>query len=170
MFNSNITPIIPQKKKLFSTPLQNIKRTIYLVDDDHDDCKFGTICLQQSNRLATIKSVNSASELFDCFNQQGLYKDISFNDDNSPIILLDIHMPTTNGIEVLERIRNHPITSDFPVILLTSNITCETIYDAYRLQANGYLQKPFKLNDFHEIMDRIQDGSSKVEFINKTKH
>jgi len=145
--------------------VENIKKSVvYILDDDQDDRLFGYSVLRKSDHVTDVRPVNSADTLFQCFDDTGLYQSITFAEYHTPVILLDVHMPKVNGIEALEKIRNHPITSDFPVILLTTDHSCEKVYDAYRLQANGYLQKPFDLSQFHDVMDRVNSGLMNMKF------
>jgi len=144
-------------------------RTVYLVDDDRDDRLFGFNQLRKSDRIRDIKTLDCADALFEKLDNTGFYKCMSYAEENKPVILLDIHMPNVNGIELLEKIRSHPITSNFTVILLTSDLSCENIYDAYRLDANGYLEKPFCVNEFHKILEKIDSGSDTIEFSKSVK-
>lgn len=60
--------------------------------------------------------------------QEGLDKLKTFQPD---IILLDIMMPTMNGLEVLSKLKSEPSTKDIPVVVLTNiadmNITNRAI-------------------------------------------
>ena len=113
---------------------------VYLVDDDMDDRLWGYASLNKSERVLEVRPVKSANSLFQCFKNSGIYGSDAFARAHEPVILLDLHMPQMDGIKTLENIRNHPITSDFPVILLTSDASCDKVYDACRLQANGYTE------------------------------
>lgn len=137
---------------------------VYIVDDDQDDRLMGCCALRKSQRVQEVRPVKCAESLFECFENSGLYQSISFAEYHTPVILLDVHMPAVNGIEVLAKIRNHPITSDFPVIFLTTDNSHENIYDAYRLNASGYLQKPFNIKEFHNVLDQIDTGLFKMHF------
>lgn len=56
------------------------------------------------------------------------------------LVYLDIHLPSMNGLEVLQNIRaSHP---DLPVILFTAHASLQTAVEAIRLGANDYLVKP----------------------------
>jgi CheY-like chemotaxis protein len=125
---------------------------VYLVDDDYDDRIYAYSLLRRSSRVTEVRPVKCAESLFKCLDNVGIY-DSSVLVYNPSIILLDIHMPGLNGIETLSQIRNHPVTSDIPVILMTSDTSCEKVYDAYRLRANGFLEKPLDLERFHNVMD-----------------
>jgi CheY-like chemotaxis protein/anti-sigma regulatory factor (Ser/Thr protein kinase) len=56
------------------------------------------------------------------------------------LVLLDIWMPGMNGLEVLERLRGLPAAPR--VVVLTSDETPETLFEAVRRHANRYLTKP----------------------------
>jgi len=140
------------------------KSIVYVVDDDQDDRLLSYCSLKQSERVQEIRPVKCADSLFQCFENSGLYQSISFAEYHAPVILLDLHMPKTDGLEVLAKIRNHPITSEFPVILLTGDNSGERVYDAYQLHANGYLQKPFEIKQFHNVLDQVSKGLLKIKF------
>jgi len=56
------------------------------------------------------------------------------------LVYLDIHLPSMNGLEVLQNIRSsHP---ELPVILFTAHASLQTAVEAIRLGATDYLVKP----------------------------
>lgn len=61
--------------------------------------------------------------------------------ENFDLILLDIMLPDKNGIEILQEIRKNPSTTTTPVIMLTNLGDEETIKNAYKKGATGYLYK-----------------------------
>ncbi len=127
------------------------QKTIYIVDDYSDDRFFCKLHLQQSPWVKNVKTFCDAQSLFEYFDHIGIYNQGDmYNTDH--LVLLDIHMPQINGIEVLDYIRNHPITSDMPVILLSSDTSPDKIYDAYKLEATEYLQKPFSVHAFNRVL------------------
>jgi DNA-binding response OmpR family regulator len=56
------------------------------------------------------------------------------------LIYLDIHLPSMNGLEVLEKIRSS--FPELPVILFTAYASLQTAVEAIRLGATDYLVKP----------------------------
>ena len=57
-------------------------------------------------------------------------------------VILDIQLPDINGLEVLKRIRAHPVGKDIPVIAMTSYAMSG---DKEKLMAAGctaYIEKP----------------------------
>jgi PAS domain S-box-containing protein len=60
------------------------------------------------------------------------------------VVLLDVRMPTMNGFELAELIREHPRTRTLPIIFLTAGDADEfPIERAYALGAVDYMTKPF---------------------------
>jgi PAS domain S-box-containing protein len=60
------------------------------------------------------------------------------------VVLLDVRMPTMNGFELAEMIREHPRTQSLPIIFLTAGDAEEfPIERAYALGAVDYMTKPF---------------------------
>jgi EAL domain-containing protein (putative c-di-GMP-specific phosphodiesterase class I) len=56
------------------------------------------------------------------------------------VVLTDIQMPDTNGLELLRKVRQHHL--DLPVLLITANPTVETAVRALEDGALRYLTKP----------------------------
>lgn len=60
------------------------------------------------------------------------------------LIILDVMMPDANGFDILNRIRQHPVLKNLPVMMLTSLGSLDDILKGLKLGANGYLTKPAK--------------------------
>ncbi|MCH7916235.1 MAG: response regulator [Deltaproteobacteria bacterium] len=59
------------------------------------------------------------------------------------LIILDILMPTIDGLEVLTRLKGDPDTASIPVILLMSKVEYKDVLIGYKMGANYYITKPF---------------------------
>ncbi len=70
---------------------------------------------------------------------------INYVINNSPdLILLDIMMPEMDGFEVCRQLKENPISSDIPIIFITSvNSTAEKS-KGFKLGAVDYITKPFE--------------------------
>jgi signal transduction histidine kinase len=69
------------------------------------------------------------------------------------LILLDMFLPDTNGIVIMEKLQKKP--DHPPVIVMTAHSTEETIIQALRLGAKDFIIKPFKRDDFLERIKRV---------------
>jgi CheY-like chemotaxis protein len=72
------------------------------------------------------------------------------------VILLDLKLPRVSGLEVLRQLREHPVTHDLPVVVLTSSSEDRDIETAYRLHANSYIVKPVNFEKFMEVAAQIE--------------
>jgi len=68
------------------------------------------------------------------------------------VMLLDIKMPQTHGLEVLQEIKKkYP---HLKIIMVTGYKSVETAAEATRLGACGYIVKPFKTQEILETVKR----------------
>jgi CheY-like chemotaxis protein len=58
------------------------------------------------------------------------------------LVLLDLHLPKLDGIEVLRAIKNDPALKGLPVIIMSSSRDESDINAVYALGANCYIAKP----------------------------
>ncbi|MFN3961069.1 MAG: response regulator [Parvularculaceae bacterium] len=58
------------------------------------------------------------------------------------LILLDIHMPNMNGLEVLSAARQTTSKSETPILMVTADSNPESVVQAFELGANDYVTKP----------------------------
>ena len=70
------------------------------------------------------------------------------------LIMLDVHMPTMDGIETLLELRGVPSWRDIPVILLTSTQSDRKLAQAYENGANAFLNKPLNKMDLWKAIRR----------------
>ena len=73
--------------------------------------------------------------------------------DRPDVIILDVMMPQLDGIEVLKRIR--AIDSDVAVVMFTAHPNLETAVASMKLDAVDYIKKPFNVDEFREVLDRV---------------
>jgi DNA-binding NtrC family response regulator len=74
------------------------------------------------------------------------------------LVLLDVHLPGLDGLEVLESVRRRWPT--LPVIVMTAFGGPETAELAHRCGATAYLDKPFRLADLSAHIDRLAEGGA----------
>jgi len=102
---------------------------------------------------------------------------MEFLKDNVPdIILLDLMLPGLDGMEVLKRVRESPLTMEVPVIVVTALDDFKTKIKGLYIGADDYLVKPVKslellarvkanLRKYQAnkmIRDALKDGKMKV--------
>jgi putative two-component system response regulator len=71
-------------------------------------------------------------------------KALTLLDDSLDLVLLDVQMPSLDGFGFLDILRNHPLYSDLPVIMVTGLGGREDRLHAVAAGANDFIVKPFE--------------------------
>jgi two-component system chemotaxis response regulator CheY len=69
------------------------------------------------------------------------------------LVLLDINLPGLNGLEVLAQLQQ--INADVPVVIVTSQSSLNTVSEAVRLGASGYLLKHSRKEDTLKALEEV---------------
>lgn len=73
----------------------------------------------------------------------------SFHPD---VILMDLWIPEIGGAKTVEIIKRNEKTRKIPVLLFSANADIKEI--CHKVNANGYIKKPFSLNTLLESINR----------------
>jgi len=73
------------------------------------------------------------------------------------VILLDLKLPKVGGLEVLKKLKEHPIYRFIPVVVLTSSSEDRDIQTAYAHGANSYIVKEIDFDKFLDIAAYIEN-------------
>jgi CheY-like chemotaxis protein len=79
----------------------------------------------------------------------------TWREHGADLVVLDIHMPDTDGIEVLVQLRG--LAPRLPVIVISGGVqtrNLDLLADAKLLGASAVLQKPFTLDEILGAVDR----------------
>jgi len=79
------------------------------------------------------------------------------------VIVLDVNMPGTTGLELCEELKANPATREIPVILLTGS-TGGTSAAAKRVGAEAFVRKPFSPLELLAVAERLAGGLYGVPF------
>ena len=63
-------------------------------------------------------------------------------------MLLDLHMPKIDGLDVLTQIKADPHTRATPVVIMSSSDQVSDMLRSYELHANSYIVKPVEFRQF----------------------
>jgi len=69
------------------------------------------------------------------------------------LVLLDLHLPDISGDEVLQRLRDDPVTARIPVVIVSADATPGQIQRLLNAGALAYLTKPIDVAELLGILD-----------------
>ena len=69
------------------------------------------------------------------------------------LVLMDIQLPTMDGITALRRLRGDPQTASIPVVAVTASVTPGERDKVVAAGFNGYVSKPIDVGTFGGMVD-----------------
>ncbi len=134
----------------------NTNDVILHVEDDANDVELVGMAFRKTKAPGRLLVVNDGDQALRYLNGDGIYTDR----DSFPfpsLMLLDLKIPRTSGLEVLAWARSHerPHIKRMPIVVLTSSNQARDIERAYDLGVNSYLIKPAELNVLFELVNSI---------------
>jgi CheY-like chemotaxis protein len=119
---------------------------ILIADDDAGHCRL----VEKHLRRAGLN--NPILQFSDVLGKSGLP---AFDPSRSHLLLLDIRMPKVDGVEVLRRIKTHPVYRKMPICMLTTTDDPREVERCHELGCNHYLVKPVDYGKFAESITRL---------------
>ncbi len=121
--------------------------SIFLADDDEDDCMLFEDALREICAETKLTTANDGEQLM---------KLLLENTSALPnSIFLDLNMPRKNGFECLEEIRSNPVLKDIPIVIFSTTAQQQSVDRAYEYGANFYIQKPGTFAQLKGIIKKI---------------
>lgn len=127
---------------------------ILLVEDHPLDIKLIKRALQRHHLANRMIVVRDGAEALQFLFAQGRYAQRR-DADPPKVILLDLGLPSVDGLEVLRTIRQDPSTRSIPVVVLTASTQERDIVESYRLGVNSYIVKPLDFEKFAEAVSEV---------------
>ncbi|QGJ72401.1 Acetoacetate metabolism regulatory protein AtoC [Planctomycetales bacterium 10988] len=109
--------------------------TVLVIDDDRSILRMIQAAFEQDPLL--VLTAQSADDGLKLLKQQRV-----------DVVLLDVMLPQTNGLEVCRQINAHD--PKLPVIFITAGGNSDTAIEAMKLGAHDYLLKPLNLDEVHQ--------------------
>lgn len=120
---------------------------ILFVDDNPHDAKL-------FSRLFTEGSFNGLVHWID---DSDIALSYLFSDADMPaVIILDLHMPKIDGVEILRRLKASLVTKDIPVIVLSSSKDKMTEVECLDLGAQDFFSKPTCLDECRKLIEHLK--------------
>ncbi len=130
------------------------RQTILLVEDNTNEQLLTNRAIEHIGIDCTIITVKDGKEAIDYLLGRGSFtgRDVT---DMPKIILMDLKMPTIDGLEALKQIRAQKQLKLLPVVVLTSSSEESDIINSYKNGASSYIRKPVDFDHFKEMISQI---------------
>jgi len=126
---------------------------VLLVEDSPGDVRLTQETLRNSKLPITLHVATDGVEAMSYLRHEN-------GNGKSPrpdFILLDLNLPRMSGREVLAEIKGDESLKTIPTIILTTSDAEADILRSYQLQANCYLTKPVRFEEFETLVKSIDD-------------
>src|SRR6476661_7550946 len=132
-----------------------MKKGIMLVDDDPEDREeFSDVYLAQFPGEQLYFAENGEKAL-------ALLEQLSIDDQQLCLVVLDLNMPILNGTETLRKLKSDERYRQIPVVIYSTSINDREREECFRLGALDYLVKPSSFSDSVEIAKKLKRICSK---------
>lgn len=132
------------------------KQAILIVEDSPEDYEAMERGFRGAGLANPIFHCEDGDEALDFLFRRGKYGD----PEKSPrpcIILLDLNLPGTDGLEIVKEIKNNDELKKIPVVVLTTSSDERDIEQCYANGANSYIIKPVSFSGFMDAIQRFRD-------------
>ncbi len=125
----------------------NSTKTIFLADDDADDCVLFEDALTEISVKSKLVVARNGIELIHLLEStSGVIPDVIF---------LDLNMPKKNGFECLADIRNNACWKHIPIVIFSTSCSDNMLQQVYEAGANYFIKKPGSFLALKQLIERM---------------
>jgi len=124
---------------------------VLLAEDNEADVELTQLSIKQTGRPIELHTVEDGEQCMAFLRKQGRFIDAP----TPQLVLLDLHMPRMNGLEVLKAVREDVLLRHLPVVVLTTSTNDVDVESAYARCCSGYIVKPMGFSDFVRVIDGV---------------
>ena len=121
---------------------------IIIGEDNHTNQKVIRSILESEDHIVTI--VDNGEKILD-----------ALEDNDFDLVILDMHMPVMDGLEAARIIKFTHAGQKLPVIMLTADVTIESIQACKDVRIDAYLTKPIEpeklFGTIHSLLDNSEE-------------
>jgi CheY-like chemotaxis protein len=115
--------------------------------------------LQRMYKMIFRRYIDQGGEVICAHNgREGL--DQLYSHIDCSLIILDLNMPEMTGLELLDLCRSVPRLRRIPKIIISTEDKEDIIVECLKVGADAYLIKPFKVDELHDLIDRVIETRS----------
>jgi chemotaxis family two-component system response regulator Rcp1 len=131
-----------------STPVE-----VLLVEDNPGDVRLTQETFRDSPISIRLHVASDGVEALDFLHGKGVH----LNAVRPDLVLLEQNLPRMDGHEVLAHIKQNKSLATIPTVILTASEAEVDIAKSYQPQADCYLSKPVRIEDFEKCVQDIAD-------------
>ena len=139
---------------------------ILLADDNQDDCALFGIALEKTGLNICLQTVTDGEEAKDYLEGRGIYSNRSLQ-PLPALVLVDLDMRVTGGLDFLDWRRTSVSCSSLPVIIFSGFAYKGAIEMALAMGANTFIAKPFGFEGWLAVVRQIWDLGMELSEPNK---
>ena len=126
------------------------KPVIMIVDDDPDQLLLFVIAAQRTHAFSEVLTANSAQRAISLLT-------VRPNRVHRPdVILTDLRMPGTSGVELTEFLKSRDDTSDIPIVAMSDSDYEVDQAAAYAAGCTGFVYKPTNLHELQDVLRSLK--------------
>ena len=130
--------------------------SILLIDDDAlERMKFKKVCKDICFSCTLVEAVNGEQAL----------SFLSAQEHTFNIIILDLHMPKMNGLELLKILKSTIEYKNIPVIIMSNSEDSTELKECYDIGVSGYFTKPAQYAPYSKKVKSLLDYWKRNELI-----
>jgi len=126
---------------------------ILLIEDNPSDVRLMEEAFKEINVSHRLSVARTGGEALRFLRRQEDKADAPRPD----LVLLDLMLPDTHGLEVLAAIKGDPALRRIPAVVFSSSQAREAVVEAYNLNANSYITKPVELADYIRVVKGVEE-------------
>ena len=130
---------------------------VLMIEDNDDDIELAVRAFERSGLGDHVRVVRDGADALDYLFGRGPYA-AEGPASTVKLILLDLNLPKTPGLDVLRQIRLHADTRDLAVVVLTVSRKEPDLLQSFTMGISDYLIKPLEADRFAQIYAKFVGG------------
>ena len=144
-------------KKRSAAPAEAVR--ILLIEDNAADVALMKYALDKGHFPYELRTLTDGAEALAFFRREGKYAHAA----QPGLIVMDLHLPKNDGMEVLEELRGKAEFADLPVAVLSSCLSPAERRSIAAFRATCLIPKPSNLDAFLIVGERIKQMALEVK-------
>jgi two-component system, chemotaxis family, response regulator Rcp1 len=150
---SDALPTIPAAENGLVGPIRSQAVPILIIEGNPGDVDLFKFALNGAQIEYQLSVIDNGVEALAFARQEGQYANTNVPD----LIVLDLHLPKRDGVEVLDAMIANPAFSHVPVMVLSSGLSHKESVALRRLHDSTYITKPFGLAGLRKVGESVKE-------------